>query len=196
VLGAGPCGGDQPLERRDPGAQQLAVAQRDRRGAQQRQRRVVLQRMLDEEILDLVDVAGAGVAEARELRGALAVLARGALGRVVRRELLDVDVQPGRESLHAGARCVSELGRDEPQPADRRDSDRGPQPARPCWQASQLVDLAVGEREVHADAVGVGVLRKALPGEPLGVAEDAARHQSSTSRPSIASCRSAREGRL
>jgi hypothetical protein len=42
----------------------------------------------------------------------------------------------------------------------------------------------------------IGILREALPREPLGVAEDAACHQSSISRPSIASCRSAWEGRL
>ena len=185
ALGARPRGRYEPLERRDRGAQQLAVAQRDRRGPQQRQRRVVLKRMLDEEILDVVDLARIGVAEVRELRGALAVLARRALGRVIAREVLDVDAQLGREPLHAGARCVLELGRDEPQPADRRDGDRGRQPARPFRQSSQLIDLAVGEREVHADDIRVGIVREALPREPLRIAEDAP-HQSSTSRPSIA----------
>jgi hypothetical protein len=44
--------------------------------------------MLDEEILDVVDVARIGVAEVRQIRRALAMLTRGALGRLVRRELL------------------------------------------------------------------------------------------------------------
>lgn len=156
----------------------------------------MLKRVLDEEILDVVDVARVRITEARELRGALAVLARGAVGRVVRRELLDVDVQLGCQPLHAGARRMLEFRRDEPQPTDRRDGDRGRQPARRCRQATQLVDLAAGEREVPADHVRIGVLREALPREPLGIAEDAARHQSSISRPSIASWRSASEGRL
>jgi hypothetical protein len=89
----------------------------------------------------------------RQLCGTLAVLARGALGRVVSRELLDVDVQLGSEPLRAGARRMLELGRDEPQSTDRSDGDRGRKPARRCRQATQLVDLAVGEREVHADDV-------------------------------------------
>jgi hypothetical protein len=196
ALGAGPRRRDQPLERRDPWAQQLTVAQRARRGAQQRQRRVVLKRMLDKEILDVVDVACDGVAEARELCCALTVLAGRALGGVVRHELADVDVQLAREPLHAGERRVLELAWDESQPANRRDSDCGGQPARRRRQPSQIVDLAVGEREVHADHVRVGVQREALPGEPLRVAEDAACHQSSTSSPSIASWRSASDGRL
>jgi hypothetical protein len=125
ALRARPCGGNEPLERRDPRAQQLAVAERDRRGPQQRQRRIVLQGVLDEESLDVVDVARIGVAEVRQLCRALAVLARGALGRVVRRELPHLNIELGREPLHAGARGVLQLGRDEPKPSTRQRSLSG-----------------------------------------------------------------------
>jgi hypothetical protein len=111
---ADPCGCNKPLERRDPRAQHLAVAQRDRRGPKQRQRRVVLQRMLDEEILDVVDVARIGVAEVRQICRALAMLARGALGRLVRGKRLRVDIELIREPLNAGDWCVLKLHRAEP----------------------------------------------------------------------------------
>jgi hypothetical protein len=56
----------------------------------------------------------------RQRCGALAVLARSALGRLVRREVLDVDIDLVREPLDAGRRSALELGRHESQPADRR----------------------------------------------------------------------------
>ncbi|MDQ3630296.1 MAG: hypothetical protein M3417_03260 [Actinomycetota bacterium] len=92
--------------------------------------------MLDDEILDVVDVGRFGVAEARDLRGALAVLARRALRRVVCREVLDVDVELIGKPLDAGGGRLLDRGGHEAQPADRSDGNRGRQAARGRWQAT------------------------------------------------------------
>src|SRR5439155_25771296 len=70
ALGPRTGGGDQALERGQGGAPQVAVAQRQRRGAQQPERRVVLERPLDQQIVQRIEVLGARVAKPREPRGA------------------------------------------------------------------------------------------------------------------------------
>lgn len=145
----------------------------------------MLQRVLDKEILKASKVRVID-RTARDHGGALTILARGAVGGRVGGEVCRVAVELAREACDAGGGRLVELDRDESQPADRGDRDRGAQPRARGGQAAQDVDLAVGEREVDADRVGVRVGGEALPRQAFGVGQDAAGHQSSISNLSIA----------
>jgi hypothetical protein len=108
ALGVSTRRGDEALKRRRARPQQLALEQLARRGAQQRKRRVVLQRVLDEEFLKASKVGILDVTESRDHGGALTMLARGAVGWRVRGEVCRVAVELARQPCDARGRRLAE----------------------------------------------------------------------------------------